>query len=117
LSILDDGTLATELTDALTQWDIPIACVLQRDEVTGPVFDPEIVTVNYGVQGWRDVYSAAERLDGAVLQSDTKIYIVANGSSVEPRATDRITIAGSTFNVIRAELDAANACWVCQCRA
>ncbi|MET4254055.1 hypothetical protein [Bradyrhizobium sp. LA6.7] len=116
MSILD-SELADTLTEALNAFDIPQACIITRQEVSGPPWDPTLTPVDYAAMGWRDTYSAAEHLDSTVLVQDVKAYIIASSTVIVPTVTDKITITGKTYTVVNVSADPARACWVCQCRA
>lgn len=116
MSILE-SELADTLTDALIAFDIPLACIVTRDEISGPDFDPTLTPVDYAAMGWRDTYSAAERLDSSVLVTDVKVFVIASSVLIAPRAADRVTINSVTYTIITVQLDPTGAAWVCQCRA
>lgn len=115
LSILT-GYLAEQLTDALTAFDIPMSCVVTRQETTGPEWDPVITPVPYACSGWVDDYDAAEHVDSNVLVSDRKVYVVASTLAIVPTPSDAVTIGGATYSIISVQRDPAGTAWVCQCR-
>ncbi|WP_338832325.1 hypothetical protein [Bradyrhizobium sp. 27S5] len=116
MSVLD-SELAAELTDALIAFDIPQACTITRNVVSGSDYDPTITTVDYAAMGWVDDYSNLDHVDSNVLVQDRKVYIVASSTLIEPTVTDAITITGKTYAVMNVQRDPAGACWVCQSRA
>ncbi len=88
-----------------------------RDEVSGPPYDPVLTPTDYAAIAWRDTYSAEERAGTTILETDTKIYIVNSSPlTIAPAPPDTITIDGKTYSIVRTELDAAGAAYVCQCR-
>lgn len=115
LSILT-GYLAEQLTDALTAFDIPMSCVVTRQETTGPEWDPVFSDVPYACNGWTDTYEAAEHVDSSILVNDRKVYVVASTLAIVPVPGNTIAIAGSSFTIIAVQLDPAGTAWVCQCR-
>lgn len=115
MSILT-GYIHDTLTDALTAFDLPMACVVTRTESSGPEWDPIMTPVPYSASGWVDQYAAAEHVDSNVLVSDRRVFVVAASLAITPAPGNTITIAGNTFTVIDTALDPAGVCWVCQCR-
>jgi hypothetical protein len=116
LSILDSDLLATELTDALTAFDIPQSATVTVREMSGPEWEPVITDVPHACSGWRDSFSAADRANGDVLVTDVKVFIVASSLDITPTTSDKVTIGGATFSIITIQLDPASAAYVCQCR-
>jgi hypothetical protein len=115
LSILD-GYLHDTLTDALSGFDLPMACVVTRTESSGPEWDPVMTPVPYAASGWIDQYQAAEHVDSSILVNDRKVYVVASTLAIVPVPGNTIAIAGSSFTVIATALDPAGVAWVMQCR-
>ena len=116
MSILD-SELADTLADALNAFDIPQVCTITRNATSGSPFNPTLTPTDYTSTGWRDTYSAEELRDSTVLVTDVKVYVLAPGALIEPRATDTITIGGHSYQIINVQRDPAGAAWVCQCRA
>jgi hypothetical protein len=116
LSILDDGTLATSLTDALIGADIPQSCVVTTQEQTGDPWAPVTVNVDHNCSGWVDSYDTAERANGDVQVNDRKVFVLCASLDVVPAPSNTVTIGGSTYSIITVTRDPAGACWVCQCR-
>jgi hypothetical protein len=110
------GYLHDALNDALLQSDIPMDCVVTRQETSGPPFNPTIVNVSYPAAGWVDSYSTLDHVNSAVLVSDRKIFIIASTLAITPAPPNTVTIAGATYSIISVERDPAGAAWVCQCR-
>ena len=115
MSILS-GDLASLLTDALTEFEIPQCSTIQRKTLTGPNYDPIVTMVDHPCNGWVDTYSTSERLAGDVLVNDRKVFVVASSLDIAPTITDGIVIGGIKFTIIKVQIDPAGACWVIQCR-
>lgn len=93
---------------------------LTRTETTGggnPWDPPSSTEVAYSCRGIHEEYAEKFRLEGLVEQGDRKVMILADSLSVEPKAGDKITIRGETFNVIDVATDPAKATWTCRARA
>lgn len=116
MSILD-GSLATELTDALSAFDIPMACVVTRNEVSGPPFDPTITPVAHPCSGWVDNYAQLDHVDSAVQINDRKAFVLCSSLDITPTTADKLAIGSVNYVIVRVERDPAGACWVIQARA
>lgn len=117
MSILDDGSLATTLTDALSAFDIPMACVVTRMVESGPPFDPVLTPVPHACQGWRDTYSAQDLANSSILMTDIKVFVVASSLDIVPSTADTITLNGTVYSIVNVSADAAGAAYVVQARA
>lgn len=116
MSILD-SELATILTDALTAFDIPQSCVVTRNEVSGPPFDPIITPVAHPCKGWVDNYNQIDHVDSSVMVNDRKVFVVCSSLDIVPSTADTLTISGTTYAIVSVQRDPARACWVIQGRA
>ncbi len=115
MSVLD-GELATILQDALVSAEIPQACVVTTQTVTGPPYDPVITNVDNGALGWVDDYTTLERVNSSVQLNDRKVYVLCS-ALFTPVPGNTVTIGGKTFTVITVQRDPAATAWVLQCRA
>lgn len=115
MSILPD--LATELQDALSAFDIPMACVVTRMVASGPPFDPVLTPVPHACQGWRDTYSAQDLINTAIIATDIKVFVVASSLDIVPTTADTLTLNGIVYTIVNVSADPAGACWVIQARA
>jgi hypothetical protein len=110
------GYIHDSLNEALTAADVLSDAVLTVQINTGSDFDPIITDVPHACQGWRDEWSAADRVDGSVLVTDAKVYLLVSSLDVVPTIANTITIDAQPLNVINVALDAAGVAYVCQCR-
>jgi hypothetical protein len=103
------GLKGTFLTAALTR---DVAGTPSPD-TTG--FDPAVPTqTTYTCKAIHEAYSEMLKRDGLVKEGERKVIILAESLSVEPTATDRITIRSETFTILDVEADPALATWTCR---
>lgn len=90
--------------------------IVQTSPAYDPIDPPAPTPVDYACKAIRDNYSTMEKNNSAILAGDSKILILVNSLAVTPHFNDRVTIQGATFNVIKVDVDPANAVWVIQGR-
>jgi len=76
-------------------------------------------TTSHSARGFIDVLSR-DRIDGTLVQDgDQMINLVGDSiaDSKTPVPGDRITIRGATYNIIKVEVDPADALYMCTCRS
>ncbi|SDJ34082.1 hypothetical protein SAMN05216338_104665 [Bradyrhizobium sp. Rc2d] len=117
MSILDDGSLATTLTDALSAFDIPMACTITRMEESGPPFDPVITPVDHACMGWIDNYTQLDHVDSAVQINDRKAFVLCSSLDITPTTADQFKSGGVSYVIVNVQRDPAGAAWVIQARA
>ena len=115
MSILE-GELAETIADALIEASVPVAVVVTRNEVSGPVWEPIITPVAHDCQGLTVRYTVLERAHSNVEVSDVKVLILASTLDIEPNSSNIVTIGGTTFSIIAFSTDPARALWVFQSR-
>ncbi|WP_448031981.1 hypothetical protein [Bradyrhizobium liaoningense] len=115
MSILPD--LATELQDALSAFDIPMACVVTRFVESGPPFDPVLTPVDHACSGWIDNYTQLDHVDSAVQINDRKAFVLCSSLDITPTTADQFKLGGVSYSIISVQRDPAGACWVIQARA
>jgi hypothetical protein len=118
LSILD-SELAEQLADALISADLPTDVVLTRTEQDpeSPPWAPVDIDIDHPCKGWRDTYSAADRIAGDVLTSDVRVFVIASTIDTVPTTSDRVSVNGSALgSVVRVSVDPATAAWELQVR-
>lgn len=116
LSILDDGSLALSLTDALDAAGILGDVTVTRTTSSGPPDEPVQTITDYPCKGWIDEYSTQDRVAGDVLVNDRLVFIVTSTLSGVPTVNDSVTVGDDTFSIISVKIDPAHTCWVLQCR-
>ncbi|RAI01016.1 hypothetical protein DLJ53_17485 [Acuticoccus sediminis] len=111
------GPLASELTAALEAEGVPYDIVVTRTVTTGgDPWNPTTEDVDYPCRGWRDAWMQGE-VDGTlVLQSDSKIVVLALSIGIVPTTADTITLDGLTYAIIDVSADPAGATFTVQAR-
>jgi hypothetical protein len=116
-SILE-GALAKTIAKA-TGFIFLDASVTRATAATGGnAFEPTVGSAaTYSCKAIVDTYSAYDRAQGLVDQTDRKVLILAATLSIQPKAGDAITIRGETFTIVSVMTDPAKAVWECQGRS
>lgn len=115
VSILE-GELAQALVDGLIEAGIPYALSVVRLTPPDPIEGGDPTETAYPCQGWRDEY-ALDNIDGTVIQrSDVRVFIIASSLSIEPTASDTVTIEGVSYAVVSVGIDPAGTAWDVQAR-
>ncbi len=110
------GYIRDQLTDSLTAADIAGDCVVTRQEISGPSYDPTITNVDYPASGWVDNYASFDHVDSAVQVNDRRVYVLCSSLAITPVADNTVTIDSTLYVIISVQRDPAGACWVLQCR-
>lgn len=77
--------------------------------------DPVTKTyTTYPLEGFVDVYSAFQKAQAGIPESDVKILVIAGSLSIDPRKDDQIQLRGTWYQVRRLGTDPGIATWELQ---
>lgn len=122
MSSILEGELASIISEALIDADVPYPVTITRTVPGGPgpnPWDPPIdpVITDYVGQGFVEAYRADE-IDGTlILATDLRIIVLLPTLAITPAVSDTVTVRGATYSLISVSPDPALATAALQARA
>lgn len=102
------GAFSSTFRDAALVRDVAVAG-------SDPADPPPPTQASFACKALVEDYSERYKLEGTVRESDRKLMILAATLSTTPHVGDRVTLQGSTYQVIGPiGTDPATAVWTCR---
>lgn len=76
--------------------------------------DPSRTYTNFNLEGFVDVYSAFQKAQAGIPESDVKLLIIAGSLSIQPRKDDQVRFRGIWYQVRGLGTDPGIATWELQ---